>query len=304
MIWLSLALLLTAVEVPAVRAQANWPALPYAVDPDWPRLPAGWTFEETPGVAVDAREHVFVFHRGRHSIIEFDKSGNVVRFWGDGVFVRPHALEFDPEGNLWAVDDQGHIVVKMDGLGRVRMVLGRKNTRGETSDTFNRPTDIAFAPNGDFYVTDGYGNSRVVKFDKQGRFVKAWGKKGSAPGEFDLPHAVVVDARGRVYVGDRENRRLQVFDADGNFLAVWNHVGSPWGLAISSDQFLFLCDGYNNRILKLGLDGAVLGVVGSHGKLPGELDYAHHLAVGPSGSLYVAEIKNWRVQKFQPRRMQ
>ena len=155
-------------------AQSNWPKLDYAVDPNWPRLPAGWTFQETPGVAVDAREHVFVMHRGPHSIMEFDQGGTLMRHWGDGVFVRPHSLKFDPEGNLWAADDQGHIVVKMDAEGRVRMVLGRINTKGETNDTFNRPTDIAFAPNGDMYIADGYGNSRVVKYSREGKYITAW----------------------------------------------------------------------------------------------------------------------------------
>ncbi|MFN3325046.1 MAG: peptidyl-alpha-hydroxyglycine alpha-amidating lyase family protein [Bryobacteraceae bacterium] len=280
----------------------SWPKLDYAVDPEWPRLPPGWTFEETPGVAVNAQEHVFVFHRGRHSIMEFDKSGNLVRSWGDGVFVRPHGLRFDNEGNLWAADDLGHIVVKMDSLGRVRMVLGRKNNKGETDDTFNRPTDMAFAPNGDFYVSDGYGNSRVVKFDKNGRFVKAWGKKGKGEGEFNLPHAVAVDKRGRVYVGDRENYRMQIFDADGKFIAQWTHVGSPWGIVITDDEQLYMCDGHNSRILKLSLSGEILGVLGEPGRLPGQLDFVHHMAVGPSRSIYVAEIKNWRVQKFSPRR--
>jgi sugar lactone lactonase YvrE len=275
--------------------------LNYNVDPNWPVLPAGWTFEETPGVAVDAREHVFVFHRGPHSIIEFDTAGKMLRTWGDGVFVRPHALKFDREGNLWAADDQGHIVVKMDAAGRVRMVLGRKNNKGETSDLFNRPTDIAFAANGDFYVSDGYGNSRVVKFSKEGRYITAWGKKGAGEGEFNLPHGIAVDKRGRVYVGDRENFRMQVFDADGKFLAQWKHVGSPWGVVIAEDESIYMCDGHNNRILKLNLQGEILGVLGSPGRLPGELDYSHHLALGPSRSIYVAEIKNWRVQKFVPR---
>src|SRR5918996_1130545 len=143
--WMMLSLSLIAM------AQDNWPKLSHKVDPNWPTLPAGWTFEETPGVAVDKREHVFVFHRGPHSIMEFDKEGALVRTWGDGVFVRPHGLKFDPDGNLWAADDQGHVVVKMDASGRVRMVLGRKNTKGETDDLFNRPTDIAFGPGGDVY---------------------------------------------------------------------------------------------------------------------------------------------------------
>lgn len=208
-------------------AQSDWPRLNYAVDPNWPRLPAGWTFEETPGIAVDAREHVFVFHRGAHPIMEFDKDGKLLRSWGDGQFVRPHGLKFDRDGNLWVSDDQGHVVVKLDSAGRVRMVLGRKNNKGETKDLFNRPTDIAFATNGDMYVSDGYGNSRVVKFNKDGQYITAWGKKGAGEGEFNLPHSVAVDKRGRVYVGDRENYRMQVFDADGKFITQWKHVGSP-----------------------------------------------------------------------------
>jgi DNA-binding beta-propeller fold protein YncE len=292
-------LLLFAVTLAAITAaQEDWPKLDYVVDPNWPVLPAGWTFEETPGVAVDKREHVFVFHRGPHSIMEFDKEGKLVRTWGDGVFVRPHALKFDPEGNLWAADDQGHIVVKMDEKGRVRMVLGRKHNKGETNDLFNRPTDIAFGLNNEVYITDGYGNSRVVQYAKDGKFVRTWGKKGSGEGEFDLPHGIATDKRGRVYVGDRENRRMQVFDAEGKFLTQWKNVGSPWGVVITGDEKLFLCDGYNNRVLKTDLNGEVLGVLGGPGKLPGLLDYSHHLAVGPSGNIYVAEIKNWRVQKF------
>jgi DNA-binding beta-propeller fold protein YncE len=282
----------------AALAQSNWPKLNYVADPNWPKLPAGWTFEETVDVAVDAREHAFVFHRGPHSLIEFDKAGGVVRSWGDGIYVRPHGLKFDREGNLWAVDDQGHVVVRMDAQGRVRMVLGRKNTKGETKDLFNRPTDIAFTANGDFYVSDGYGNSRVVKFNKNGEFLTTWGKKGKGEGEFDLPHAVAVDKAGLVYVGDRDNRRMQIFDSNGKFITQWKHVGSPWGIVITEDQSLFMCDGYNNRILKLNLKGEVLGVLSSFGKLPGQIDYSHHLAIGPTGDIYVAEIKNWRVQKF------
>ena len=282
-------------------AQSGWPQLNYSVDPNWPRLPVGWTFEETPSVAIDSREHVFVFHRGQHSIIEFDKDGNFVRSWGDGVFLRPHGLKFDREGNLWAVDDGGQIVVKMDSLGRVRTVLGRKGQKGETNDTFNRPTDIAFAANGDFYVTDGYGNSRVVKFSKDYRFVKTWGKKGTGEGEFNTPHSVAIDKRGRVYIADRENHRMQIFDADGKFITQWKHVGSPWGVVITDDESMYMCDGYANRVLKLNLSGEVLGTLAGPGKAPGQLDFAHHLAVGPDRSIYVAEIKNWRAQKFIPR---
>lgn len=299
--FLSSSLALAGWITPLTAAQEPWPELSLALVPDWPVLPAGWTLQETAGVAVDAREHVFVFHRGTPSIVEFDPTGNVVRSWSDGVYVRPHALKFDPEGNLWAVDDGGHVVTKLDARGRVRLVLGRKLTPGENEEYFNRPTDVAFGPDGSIYVADGYGNARIVKFDREGRFVTAWGRKGAAEGEFNLPHAVVVDRRGRVYVGDRDNARIQIFEADGRFVAQWKHVGSPWGLALVEDKFLFLCDGYANRIVKLDLAGNVLGTIGRPGRMPGQLNFCHHLAVGPSGSVYVAEIKNWRIQKLAPR---
>lgn len=274
--------------------------LQYEVDPDWPLLPPGWSFQETPGVAVDARDHVYVFHRGQHPILEFTPDGRMVRSWGDNMFVRAHAIRVDPNGNIWVVDNDAHQVLKMDPAGRVRMVMGRFAQSGEGPDLFNRPTDVAFAEDGSFYVSDGYGNSRVANFAADGTFITAWGTKGDGPGEFDLPHTILVGPDGRVYVGDRENYRVQIFDADGKFLEQWTHLGSPWGLALAGDDSIFIADGHNNRILQVGLDGRVTGQMSSAGKTPGKVDFAHHLAVDSKGNVYVAEIKNWRVQKFVP----
>lgn len=274
--------------------------LPYEVDPNWPVLPPGWNLQETPGVAVDSRDHVYVFHRGQHPIIEFTPDGRVVRSWGDNMFLRAHAVRVDPHGNIWVVDNDTHQVLKMDPSGRVRMVMGRYAQSGEGPDLFNRPTDVAFAADGSFYVSDGYGNSRVAKFAADGSFITAWGRKGDAPGEFDLPHTILVGPDGRVYVGDRENYRLQIFDTDGKFLEQWTHVGSPWGLELAADSSIFIADGHNNRILRVGLEGDVMGQISSGGKTAGKVDFAHHLAVDSQGNVYVAEIKNWRVQKFMP----
>jgi DNA-binding beta-propeller fold protein YncE len=163
---------------------------------------------------------------------------------------------------------------------------------------FNRPTDIAFAPSGEFYVSDGYGNSRVVRFAKDGRLLGTWGKRGAGPGEFHTPHAVAVDARGRVFVADRENYRIQIFDGAGKFEREWTHVGAPWGLDWTREGHLLVADGYNNRLLELDPGGKVLGAFGVPGKLPGEFSYLHHLAAGPDGSIYTAEILNWRPQKL------
>ena len=280
--------------------ESNFPSMHYKVNPDWPTLPPGWNFGEVAGVAVDGKGHVFVFHRGEHSIMEFTPEGRMVRSWGEGLFIRPHAIRVDPEGNIWTVDNDTHQVLKMDPSGRIRMVVGRRGQSGESDELFNRPTDVAFAPNGDFYVSDGYVNSRVVKFSKEGRFITAWGKKGDGDGEFNLPHSVAVDGQGRVYVGDRENYRVQVFDANGKFLTQWNHVGSPWGLDLQSDQTLFLADGHNDRILKVTLEGKVLGAFGENGRLPGELNFVHHLGLDAAGNIFASEIKNQRVQKFSP----
>ena len=176
-------------------AQVGTPELPLRVVPNWLQLPPAWNFRETPGIAVDARGHVYVVHRGEHPIMEFDAIGKFVRAFGDGLFDRAHSVRIDPQGNLWGVDDGSHVVFKMDTEGHVRMVLGRyrksgdsvpppqpgpRGLRDENILLFNRPTDVAFAPNGDIYVTDGYGNSRVVKFTSAGLFVKAWGPRGTA----------------------------------------------------------------------------------------------------------------------------
>ncbi len=299
--WLTVLSLGLACGLSPVAVAGDFPAMQYAVDADWPTLPPGWNFGETAGVAVDGKGHVYVFHRGENPIMEFSPNGRLVRSWGEGMFIRAHAIRVDPEGNIWTVDNDTHQVLKMDPSGRVRMVFGRYGQSGETDELFNRPTDVAFGPNGEIYVSDGYENSRVVKFSKEGRYITAWGKAGKGEGEFDLPHAVAVDPQGRVYVGDRENYRVQIFDADGNFLTQWKHVGSPWGLEMRPDGTLFMTDGHNDRILKVSLDGEVLGAFGRNGRMPGDLNFGHHIAVDAEGNLFVGEIKNQRVQKFRPR---
>jgi DNA-binding beta-propeller fold protein YncE len=297
---------------------ASLTALKYKVVPNWPDLPAGWNFQETAATAVDAATgHVWVIHRGPHPVMEFTAAGKLVRSFGDGMYDRPHGIRVDTEGNLWTVDDGAHVVLKYDRTGRIRMVLGRwKQSSAQLAPAdappawgaraitdkdllrFNRPTDVAWDASGNIYVSDGYGNSRVVKFSREGRYVTEWGRRGQAAGEFNTPHAVVVDKRGRVYVADRENYRIQVFDGDGKFIEQWQNVGSPWGLQIGADQTLWMADGYNGRVLKLSLEGRILGAFGSLGKMPGELLFVHHLSVGPDNSIYTAEILNWRPQKF------
>ena len=304
----------------ALCQQGSGAALGYEFVPNWPELPAGWNFGEVAAVATEANGRVLVFHRGPHPIMEFESGGKFVRAWGDGMIswspgpnnptyalipARPqcdscgaHSIRVDPEGNIWEIDDGGHVVVKMNPNGRVIMQLGRKGVPGTGHGNFNLPTDVAFAANGDFYVTDGYGNSRVVKFAKDGQYLSEWGTKGSGPGEFLLPHAAVVDARGRVYVADRETRRIEIFDANGKFLNQWTNVGGFSGLAITKDQRIWAAGG--NRVVVLNLEGQVVGTVAAPGKLPGQVDAAHGIAVTENGDVYVAEL-NWRLQKFTKR---
>ena len=279
------------------------PALPHKVVAGWPKLPAGWNLGESSGVAVDKHDNVWVFNRGAHPVIEFDRNGNFIRSWGDGLFRTTHGIRVDPEGNIWCVDVKGHVVVKFSPEGRVLMVLGnRQGTPGnnDSKDAFNEPTGIIFTPSLDFfYISDGYVNSRVLKFNRDGEYVTHWGHKGTGDGEFNLVHDVCLDAHGRVYVADRSNSRVQIFDAGGQYLGKWTDVGQPWGLAyFAPDNAIYMCDGLNNRIVKLNLEGDVLGVLSAWGKVPGKLDFAHNIAVDSHGDIYVSEIKNWRVQKF------
>jgi DNA-binding beta-propeller fold protein YncE len=278
------------------------PPLPHKLVPNWPQLPKGWNFGECSGVDVDKDDNVWVFHRGKRPVIQFDKTGKVLQAWEDVPVTSSHGIRVAPDGNVWAVDVAGHTLFTFSPQGRILQVIGNAGKAAGTmtsKDAFNRPTGVAFATSGDYYVSDGYVNSRVVRFGRDGIYQKHWGQKGTADGEFNLVHDVTVDSKGRVYVADRENRRVQVFDADGKFLAKWSDVGSPWGLYhVARENAIYMVDGYNNRIVKLNLEGQVLGVLASYGKQPGKLDFAHNIAVDSEGSIYVVEIKNWRVQKF------
>ncbi len=294
--------LLIWVALPALAELKSGPALPHHVVADWAQLPKGWNFGETSGVDVDKDDNVWVFNRGAHPVIQFDKSGKMLQAWTEVPLKTAHGLRVDRDGNIWTVDVEAHRLMKFTPGGRLLMMIGQVGGAAGTNDTkdgFNRPTNLTLAPNGDFFVADGYVNSRVVKFNKSGEYLTHWGQKGTGDGEFNLVHDVALDSQGRLYVADRTNQRVQIFDQNGKFLGKWTDLGSPWGLYyVQRENALYMCDGVNNRILKLNLDGQVLGVLSSYGKIPGKLDYPHTLAVDSTGAIYVAEIKNWRVQKF------
>jgi len=304
----AVAAILVAGLSPARAAAQAGTAATYELSLEVVSLPDGWNLGEVAALAIDAREHLYVFHRGPHPLLEFDADGRFVREIGAGLFADAHGLRVDPDGNLWAVDRGAHVVVRFDPDGRVTRVLGMRGRAGlgwfdRDYDVhfLDRPQDVGFDSRGNVYVADR-GNEQIVKFDADGRFVRAWGEKGNRPGQFDFPHAVAVDDRDRVLVADRENRRVQVFDVDGRFLEEWAHVGYPYGLTIAPDGTPWLTDARHERILHLDRDGTVLGRYGGvHGKAAGQLGFVHGIAVTSSGAVLVGEVLNWRLQRLDLR---
>ena len=301
--------------MPAFSQQAASPAIAFNAEDHPVHLPEGMHLGEVAGVAVNSKGHVFVYHRGlRTQLLEFDAQGKFLRSIGDDLygFAFAHVVKIDRNDNIWCVDEGSNMVIEFNPSGEVVMVLGRKPesveapAAGEPSrpprpEWFNRPTDVAWDAAGNIYVSDGYGNSRVAKFDKNGDFLKAWGQRGSAPGEFHLPHTMVIDDAGKIYVGDRENKRIQVFDGNGKFLTQWTNVGAPWAICITPGphQVLFSSDSdATGHIYKLDLNGNVLGYFGSRGKQAGQFGWVHEMACPSEATIYVGEILNWRVQKL------
>jgi peptidylamidoglycolate lyase len=265
----------------------------FGEEPD--TMPAGWKFGRVSAVTADSRGEVYVFHRGDKAdpVVVFDAKGKYLRSWGRGMFGNEHAIRADAEDNIWVTDNGDHQVIQFDRHGNVLRTLGVKGKAGTDSQTFNRPTDIAFTRTGEFYVSDGYGNSRVVKFSKEGKYLLDWGKFGTGPGEFNTPHSVAVDSKGRVYVSDRENNRIQIFDANGEFLKMWTHLGATQNLYITPKDEMWIITHRNNienltydtlagRIMRIDLDtGRILGSMESPG---------HWIHVTPQNEIFIGSL--------------
>jgi peptidylamidoglycolate lyase len=290
---------------------------------DWPSLPEGYTLGLCAGVGVDSHGDVFVFHRNERvwstpfpeepiaepTVAVIDgRTGKLLAEWGAGEFIMPHGLTLDREDNVWLTDVGRHQVFKFTHDGRLQLTLGERGRPGAGQSHFNLPTDVAVLPDGSFYVSDGYRNTRVVKFDTAGRFEFEWGGKGAEPGKFNLPHGVAVDERGRVFVCDRSNARLQVFDARGKFLAEWKGpaIGRPYGVSVAADGHVFIIDGGVNRRRSPTTRRPsnsmrtenIVASFGSYGTEAGQFRLGHDIAVARDGSVYVAEGAGKRVQKF------
>jgi sugar lactone lactonase YvrE len=336
-------------------AQQPVPEIPFESIPDPLKLPSDLYFGEATGVAVNSKGHVFVFSRGNTTgpayaasaaqLLEFGPDGTFIREIGKNLYAWSfgHAVRIDKDDNIWAIDKGSDMVIRFNPEGRVTMVFGRKQEASdETTGPLKHPvpplpaedgrfrqvTDVAFGPDGDIFISDGYINSRIAKADKDGNWIKSWGNRGTNPGEFNTPHNIAADAKGNVYVADRGNRRIQVFDSEGKFLRIitvdvpfdenarpaignkpdlktYQQVqtfvpGAPWTVCITPppNQVLYTSDAYPGRVYKLSLDGKVLGLLGQSGKQLKQFGWIHAIACPSENEIYVAELLNWRVQKL------
>jgi NHL repeat len=343
-------LLLLGVNTVLAR-QSSVSEIHYKSVPDFLKLPPDLYLGEVAGVAVNSQGHIFVFSRGNTSgpaygasaaqLLEFAPDGRFLREIGHNLYAWSfaHSVKVDKDDNVWVADKGSDMVIKFNPQGRVVMVFGRKQEASDESTgplkhpkpplppvdgMFRQVTDMSWDAAGNTYISDGYINSRVAKVDKDGNWVKSWGEPGDGPGQFNVPHSIAVDAEGHIYVADRGNRRIQVFDGDGNFLrqitidvpapadarpAIGNRPnqatgtmapGAPWAICITPPphQVLFSSDAFPGRIYELNLKGKVLGVFGESGKLPGQFGWIHEIACPSENVLFVAELLNWRVQKL------
>src|ERR1700720_4698871 len=339
---------------PLAYAQEKVPEIPFDSAPDFLKLPPNMYLGEVSGVAVNSKGHVFVFQRGNTTgpayaaaaaqLLEFGADGKYIREIGHNLYAWSfaHTVRIDKQDNIWVTDKGSDMVIKFNPEGHVIMVFGRKQEASDEGTEalkhpkpplppidgmFRQVTDVAWDSAGNTYISDGYVNSRIAKVDKDGNWLKSWGEPGSQPGQLNTPHSIAVDAEGMVYVADRGNRRIQVFDGEGKFLRqmvidvpVDPHArpaigkkpelpisgnqamapGAPWTVCITPppNQVLFSSDGYPGRISKLSLDGKVLGVLGESGKQPKQFGWIHEIACPSENVLFVGELLNWRVQKL------
>ncbi len=292
---------------PALLVPAHAPVLDYVPAPKAVDVPAGVKMGAPASVAFDSKGHMFVLTRGEQAFFEFDRNGAFVRAFGDRLFTRAHGLHIDRDDNLWATDVSAHVVMKLDRSGKVLLTLGTKGEAGEWDEAtgsrkLDQPNDVAIGSNGDVFVVQGHtpgpkGDPRVLKFDRDGRFIKSWGGKGSGPGQFQVAHAIEIDRQGLLWVADRENQRVQIFTADGAFVREIKYAGLPCDLDIGR-RAIYMVNGFAGQLLKLDLRGNVLAALGRPGTAPGEFGEAHMVAVSRKDEVYVADTVNATLTKF------
>jgi hypothetical protein len=329
----SIVLAATACEQLHAQADPNSVPNPYRTVENWAKMPEGRTWGQVISADIDRDgKSVWVVERcGGTScaksdlapVLKFDSSGNLVKSFGAGMIVRPHGLFIDKTNNVWVTDGdgeagKGHQVFKLSQDGKVLLTLGKAGVAGDGPDTFNKPSDVLIAPNGNIFVADGHGpdsNARIVKFSADGKFIKAWGKQGSGPGEFNNPHSLAMDSKGRLFVADRGNSRIQIFDQDGNFLAEWWQFGRPSGVFIDKNDVLYVADSESNssrnpgfrRGIRIGSvrDGKVTAFIPDpvlnpgQGLEPTNGTAAEGVAADAAGNVYGAEVGPRNFKRYE-----
>ena len=313
-------LLVIAAAVATVSAQNGRVPNPYREDANWANLPPGVKWGGVISVDPASNGDMWVFHRGTPPILRFDASGKVVKSFGEGMFVQPHGMTVDRDGNVWVTDAQirdgkGNQVFKFSPDGKLLMTLGKAGVAGAGNDVFSGPCDVAVAQNGDIFVADGHiadvPVNRIMKFSKDGKFVKAWGKRGSGPGEFDTPHSIAIDSRGRIFVADRTNSRMQIFDQDGRFLDQWKQFGRPSGVYIDRNDNMIVADSQSNSTQNPGFTRGIRVGSARDGKVTALIPFVEPdpeknnnagvegVAIDAKGNVYGAEVSTQVFRKYQ-----
>ncbi len=296
---------------------------PYKLDEGWLKMPEGRKIGATFGLSIDRDgKSLWAFDRcasadfcagtNLNPIFKFDAGGKVVANFGAGMFASPHGLFADRDGNVWATDfrdkdGKGHTVTKFSPDGKVLMTLGKAGVKGDGQDTFNAPSNVLVAPNGDIFVADGHGgetNARIVKFTKEGKFIKAWGKKGTGPGEFDTPHMLAMDSAGRLFVADRVNNRIQIFDQDGKFIDQWKQFGRPSGVYINKNDIIYVSDSQSDAKTNPGFGQGIRVGTAKDGKVVAyipetkELGALEGIAADDTGNIYAGYTNTMNLRRF------
>lgn len=293
---------------------------PYKRIYPWAEMPTGLSWGQVIGVEPGPDGNLYVLHRcfegscidrDEPPILVFEPSGEFVRGWGEGLFIRPHGFHIDPEGNVWTTDDRAHVVFKFSAHGELLMTLGRHGVSGDGPNVFDQPTDVLVAPNGNLFVTNGHGMgaNRVMNLAGDGTFIKAWGSTGTGEGEFDIPHALAMDSQGRLFVGDRNNARIQIFDQNGEYIDQWTQFGRPSGLFITPDDTLYVADNQSFGVLNPGVkkgirvgsaqDGALRYLIEDLEATSLEEAGAEGVGVDVEGNVYGAVVRRMMLEKHE-----
>jgi DNA-binding beta-propeller fold protein YncE len=270
-------------------------------------LPADLEFDRVTSVAINNEENILVLHRGVDPLLEFDAAGNFLRAFGPrDTWTFSHGLQIDNEDNIWVTDAGTHSVMKLDSDGNILMTIGTPGQNGLWNEStgshlFDQPNDIAFDSAGNFYIAQGHGQGepRILKFNSKGDFISQWGSRGAEPGQFAVAHSIDIDENDQVYVADRENFRVQIFDTEGNFQDEWTFSAMACAIYLHDDGYMYMTSGFDGEWAKVDMQGSIVGALGRPGSANGEFGEGHFLTVNNQGDVYIADVVNRRVQQYR-----